>query len=269
MSNKEYFLKKYPVPLIGLMVTPMIFKENVLVVKDLPSPGIGHLRDLCEFGNYSYGAMRTAMTRAKEKKLLDVKKRFRLTKNQKNIGRVVTENLTNIDKFSLAIFTFKASETKKRYRARELLGYFGFRRIAQNVYIRKKITGRHLEESIKTEGFKNNIFVFECDDPATLAFRNKLYSQFDISGITKKLHEFKKDLVLFLDPKLDKMEFARRMFYVGPVQHKICFEDEPPLPESYYPNNYPMVEIIKFFEQILKTYLKELVNYYKTIEKTG
>jgi hypothetical protein len=220
------------------MVTPIIFKEGVPEMKDLPAPGIGHLRDLCEFGNYSYGAMRTAMTRAKKKNLLgifideDGKKRFRMTEYQQNVGRVVMENRSNIDKFSLAIFTFKASETKQRYRAREILGYFGFRMIAQNVYIRRKITGQYLEKTIKKEGLQKNIFVFECDDPGTAVFKDKLYTQFKVQRVTKELHVFKKDLVQFLNPKLDKMEFARRIFYVGPVQHKICFEDESPLPES-------------------------------------
>jgi DNA-binding transcriptional regulator PaaX len=275
MSNKEYFMNKYPMPLLRLLVTPIIFKENVLVPQELPSPGIGHLRDLCEFGNYSYGAMRTAMMRARKKNLLDVftdkdgKKRFRLTENQQNIGSVVIENQSNIDKFSLAIFTFKTSEKEKRYRAREILGYFGFRRIAQNVYIRRKITGQHLEETIKREGFDNNIFVFECDDPGTLAFKNKLYSQFDVPKITKELHEFKKDLARFLDTTLDKMEFARRIFYAGPVQHKLCFEDEPPLPESYFPKHYPMAEIAQFFEEIIKTHMQDLINYYMKIEDSG
>lgn len=54
------------------------------------------------------------------------------------------ENRSTIDKFSLAIFTFKASETKERYKAREMLGYFGFRMIAQNVYIRRKICDRSM-----------------------------------------------------------------------------------------------------------------------------
>lgn len=242
-------------------------------MEDLPSPGIDHLRDLCEFGNYSYGAMRTAMTRAKKKNLLGVfidnegKKRFCLTDYQLSVGRVVMENRSTIDNFSLAIFSFKASETKERYRAREILGYFGFRMIAQNVYIRRRITGLHLEETIKKEGLQNNIFVLECDDPGTLAFKNKLYSQFDVPKITTKLHEFKNDLVQFLDTKLDKTELARRIFYAGPVQHGICFEDEAPLPQSYYPEDYPMAEIITFFEDIIKIHMKDLVAYYMKIEK--
>jgi DNA-binding transcriptional regulator PaaX len=272
MSDKKSFLDKYPMPLLNLLVTPIIFKEGVLADRDLPSPGMSHLKDLCEYGNYSYGALRTAMTRARKKGLLGVfmdengNKRYRLTETQLNVSSVVVENRSEINTFSLAIFTFQASDTKQRYRAREILGYFGFRKIAQNVYIRRRITGRHLEESINREGFQSNIFVFECEDPGIQAFKDKLYAQFNVPETTKKLQEFKTDLVRFLDPKLDKMEFARRIFYAGPVQHQLCFEDEPPLPVSYFPENYPIDEIVAFFGELIKVHTEALVEYYMALE---
>ena len=189
-----------------------------------------------------------------------------LTEYQQSVGRVVRENRSNNDGFPLAIFTFKTSDSKERYRAREILGYYGFKMIAQNVYIRRRITGRHLEETIETEGPQDNIFVFDCSDPGTEALKTKLYAQFDVPNATRKLHEFKDDLMSFLDPNVDPMELARRIFYAGPVQHKICFEDEPPLPESYYPEDYPMEDIIGFYEEIIERHMNDLVGYYVAIE---
>jgi len=272
MSNKDDFVSKYPMPLLNLLVTPIIFKEGVLASHDLPAPGLNHLRDLCEFGNFSYGAMRTTMSRARKKNLLGEfvddagTKRFCLTEYQLNVGRVVVENRSEIDDFSLAIFTFKSSDTKERYRAREILGYFGFRMIAQNVYIRRRIVGQHLEETIEREGLQDNVFVFECRDPGTPALKRRLYSQFDVPNATKKLLEFKHDLEKFLDTKVDRMERARRIFYAGPVQHQMCFEDEPPLPVSYYPDDYPIDDIIGFLEKMIREHTSDLIHYYMEIE---
>ncbi len=65
------------------------------------------------------------------------------------------------------------------------------------------------------------------------------------------------------------MEYARRLFYIGPVHHKICFVDEPPLPESYYPHNYPMQVLKLFYNRLSPERWKNVIDYYMKIEEKG
>ena len=57
---KEEFLKKYPASLPELLTSPCIFRENLFFMKDLPYPGMNHMRDIGEYAHFSYGALRTA-----------------------------------------------------------------------------------------------------------------------------------------------------------------------------------------------------------------
>ncbi len=111
-------------------------------------------------------------------------------------------HISETKSFSLVIFTFYASEEKRRRQARELLKYFGFKLIAQNVYIRRKITHQPFDENVKALGLENNIFLFDCDDPGTKMFRERLFAQFKMDETVRRTNEFKSDLGAFLPPGL-------------------------------------------------------------------
>ena len=61
------FKRKYPLQLQHILITPMIFRENVLLFRELPYPTLNGIRDLAEYAGFSYSAVRTALSRVRAK----------------------------------------------------------------------------------------------------------------------------------------------------------------------------------------------------------
>jgi hypothetical protein len=273
--NKKQFMKKYPATLPELQISPCAFRETFLLTKDLPYPGIHHLRDICEYGNYTYGALRTSLSRAIKIKELDFfydeckTKRFRLTKTQQNVSKELSADIGDAKDFSVVIFSFSTEQEKQRREARYLLGGYGFRLFAQNTYIRRKIKRELFEKSLKEYGLMNNVFLLDCLDPGTVEFKERLYSHFEIDKTIKIVNAFYNDLIKFLSDDLEAVEYSRRILYVGPVYYNICYANEVPVPETYFPEGYLIKELKVYFKSIPEYRWNDFVTYYMNIENQG
>jgi len=271
--NKKEFIKKYPATLPELQISPCAFRETFLLTKNLPYPGIQHLRDICEYGNYTYGALRTSLSRAIKAKELDFfydkdkVKRFRLTKTQFDVSKELMTDNADAKDFSVVIFSFTTEQEKQRRDARYLLNGYGFRLFAQNTYIRRRIKRELFEKSLKEYGLMNNVFLLDCLDPGTVEFKERLYSQFEMDKTLKLINTFYKDLNNFLTDDLKPDEFSRRLLYVGPVYYNFCFVNEVPIPETYFPKGYLIKELKVYLQSIPEYRWKDFVNYYMNIEK--
>lgn len=273
--DKNEFIKKYPVKVQELLLSPSVFRENFPFLDCLPYPGIHHMRDICEYAGYTYGALRTALSRTIKAKGINFfydenkMKRFRLTKNQLNVKEVVSADIGDAKDFSVVIFSFATKQEKQRRDARFLLQAFGFRLFAQNTYIRRKIQRDPFENSLKEYGLINNVFLFECLDPGTREFKKRLFTQFDMEKAIDLANAFYADLNNFLSDDIDEMEYSRRIIYTGPVYYKICFANEVPVPETYYPENYPIKQLKIYFQSISESRWKSFISYYMYIENQG
>ncbi|UYP46044.1 hypothetical protein NEF87_002329 [Candidatus Lokiarchaeum ossiferum] len=265
-------MKKYPVSLIDLILTPIIMKGYNPILKDLPPPGIYHIRDLCSFGGYSYSAIQTAMSRAKKKGEImeyidDIGvKRYKLCRMYQNIGEIARKSYEDSDDFTMIIFSFRTNDEIQRRKARKILNLFGFRYFTKNVYIRKKILEKPFMDTIKTEGLEQNVFLFHCEDPHSEFFKQKLLKQVHMKEAVQRTIDYKKNMEEFLSADLNGREYSRRYFYNGPNHNKICFDEEPPVPESYFPHQYPMKELKQSITSISENRINDIIEYYLEIE---
>ncbi|MCG8569247.1 MAG: hypothetical protein MJB14_03830 [Spirochaetes bacterium] len=273
--KKQDFMKKYPVSLQDLIISPSVFRENFPFAQNLPYPGLHHLRDICEYANYTYGALRTSVSRIIKAKSLDFffdekkTKRFRLTKTQQNVSEVLSADIGDTKDFSIVIFSFSTAQEKQRRDARFLLQAYGFRLFAQNTYIRSKIKKAPFENSLREYGLINNVFIFDCLDPKTVEFKKRLLSQFEMEKRQKQINTFYADLNQFLPADLDAVEFSRRLIYAGPVYYNICFANAIPIPENYFSEKFLIKELKQYFNIILEKRGKDFSTYYLNIENQG
>lgn len=273
--DKKEFIEKYPATLLELLTSPCVFRETILSASDLPYPGINHLRDICEYANYTYGALRTALSRTIKAKKLDFFhdakkiKRFRLTANQQNVSKALLADIGDAEDFSLVVFSFRAEQEQERRDARLILQSYGFRLFAQNTYIRRRIKREPFENSLKEYGLQNNLFLLECADPGTTEFKERLFSQFEMDKMVNLTNTFLIDLDNFLNDRLEAAEFSKRLLYAGPVYYNICFANEVPIPAAYFPENYRIKELKHYFQSIPAYRWKDFTAYYLNIENQG
>lgn len=273
--KKTAFIKKYPATLQELLTAPCILRENIPQLNSLPYTGIHHMRNICEYAGYTYGALRTALSRTVNSKKLnsfydeDKIKRYKLTKNQQNVSEILSADIGNAEDFSIAVFSFSTEQEKQRRDARFLLQSFGFRLFAQNTYIRRRIRKEPFIRSLKDYGIESNVFLFDCIDPGTVEFKERLFSQFEFEKMQHITNTFYADLNSFLSEDLDAAEYSKRILYSGPVYYNICFANEVPIPESYFPKQYLIKELKLYFHSIPEHRWKDFISYYMNIENKG
>ncbi len=265
------FKRKYPLQLQHILITPMIFRENVLLFRELPYPTLNGIRDLAEYAGFSYSAVRTALSRVRAKGEIDMFKdekgkiRYSLTEIQKSVSRVVSNQKDRPEGFILAVFSFRKDDEKERYVARETLRYYGFKRLAQNTYINGLIDTKELTSAIRKYGLDKNLYIFKCPDIEEGALKDKILEIFDLKRRVLFLNQFNNDLYYFFsEENISEDECARRYLYAGPVHYLKCFVDEPPFPARFLPEDYPLNKIeglIKLFstqnrDKIIRYYIK-------------
>jgi hypothetical protein len=135
-------------------------------------------------------------------------KRFRLTKTQQNVSKVLLTDIGDAKDLSVVIFSFTTEQEKQRREARYLLNGYGFRLFAQNAYIRRRIKRELFEKSLKEYGLMNNVFLLDCLDPGTVEFKECLYSQFEMEKVQNQITTFYNDLNKFLTDDLDAAEYS-------------------------------------------------------------
>jgi DNA-binding transcriptional regulator PaaX len=270
-QTARVFIRRYPLSLREVITTPMIFRESVPGFEHLPFPTMDVIRDLAALAGHGGGALRTAMSRARVSGELEVveeagARRFRLTPMQQSVSRVVRGWQSRPEGFIVGVFSFHAREEAERRTVRESLMYFGFKRIAQNTYINGMIDTTGLEAELARAGVADRFYLFRCpsiDDEALLA---RLAEVFDVKGRARALERFRADVEAFLEePGIDGMELGRRVFYMGPVQHRICFTEEPPIPARILPESYPLAGLMAYLGGLMARRWESIETYYRTL----
>ncbi len=263
------FVRKYPLSLKEIITTPMIFREAVPQFDGLPFPSLPAIRDLAEFSGHNYGSLRTAISRARRSGKLESFRdhngitRFRLTKLQKSVSNVVVNWQDRPQGFTLAVFSFRKEDEKERRTVREILKYFGFKKLAQNTYINGMFNTEGLEAEIEHRKLHKNLYLFhslQVDSPGLL---DQLRKIFDVEKRALELSEFETDLKEFVNESAHAGdEFARRIFYAGPIHYSKCFVEEPPLPASVLPEGYPLIRLQNYLDNIIRIRGREILTYY-------
>lgn len=266
------FILRYPLSLPEVIATPMIFREYVPGLEGLPFPRLAIIQDMAAFAGHSPGALRTALSRQRTTgdlaSFVDPSgiTRFRLTEAQKSVSGVVQAWGARPDGFLIGVFSFRAPEEAKRRAARQTLLHYGFKRFAQNTYINGMIDTSGLEAEMKRAGAADRFFIFRCPEIDDQTLLGRLAEVFDVEGRQRTLEGFRAELAAFLEePDIDAMELGRRVFYAGPVHHRISFAEEPPIPACILPRGYPLSELRSYLETVIATRRRDIARYYRAL----
>jgi DNA-binding transcriptional regulator PaaX len=262
------FKKKYPVPLIDAIIFPFIYKIWNSQTK-LPDVKLKCILDFCMYAGYNEGAVRTAITRLKQKGILssitDKQKAEYVLSENNSIRTVQIRDNTIRQGFILAIFSFSRENEKERYIIRSILSKTGFRKLAQNTYISIRGRKEELLRKIKDKRLEEHLFIFEGEDDLDKNTVQRLLEIWEINKRQKTLYEFLADLREFLKPgKLSDQEVFQMLGYAGTIFSNRIQRTEPPVPEKYLPEDYPIKNIYnflidnnrKFFEATKKYFIK-------------
>lgn len=270
----DSFRTKYALSTREAICTPMILREGVFKDSGLPYPTMKHIKDVADYALIEYNAVRTSLSRLhKDGRILILKDdagrtRYRMTEASMSMGKATVDRLTQPPGFLLAVFSFAQDDTTERAFVRETLKYYGFKKLAQNTYINGHIDTRSLRTTIRDAGLDKNLYLFQCADVDDAELTEKILSVFGIENRNRFLHEFYRDLSLFLDiEKLNETEIIHRLCYAGPVQWKVCFMDEPPFPLAQLPEDYPLTRIIALYDEFLDKHRSRFIDYYLDLER--
>ncbi|MBN1410257.1 MAG: hypothetical protein JW969_05380 [Spirochaetales bacterium] len=269
----ESFIKKYPLSLREIIATPIIWRGNTLIKLGLPWPGVNHLKDLAFFAGFTYGAFRTALSRATATGDIAVfrdksgKVRYKMSKLQQDISLSVVEHQNRKPGLSIAVFSFKTQEEKKRSALRQMLIWYGFKMLTQNVYITGAMDLERIENSAKEQGLNDHLYLFSCPDFSSTDMIKKISQIFEIKKLAKNINIFLKDMEGFIESAGDAIDFGRRCFYLGPVYHAFSFTNDVPLHQSLIPEDYPAPELSRVMYKYISGRMEDLVAYYLSLEK--
>lgn len=127
-----------------------------------------------------------------------------------------------------------------------------------------------LEAEMERLKLDKNLYMFRCPQVDSPGLLERLRNIFNVEKRARELSEFETDLKAFLnEPSLTGDEFARRVFYAGPLHYSKCFVEEPPLPASVLPEGYPIGKIQDFFDSIIKRRGREITTYYLKLNNRG
>ena len=199
------FKEKYPLTMQEALGNLMVFRENIPIFSGMPYPSMNGIRKFAEYAGYSYGTIRTALSRARAAGTIESFKddqgitRFKQGTLYRSISNTVISWKNRPEGYLLAVFSFKTEQEKERQTVRQILTDFYFKKIAQNVYINGRIETNGLMQEFRSEGLDKNIMLFHCENTKDEALRERILEVFDIKARSAKLMEFRSDFLEFLN----------------------------------------------------------------------
>lgn len=266
------FLGKYPIDLSEIIVTPMIVRESVKEHIRLPAVCLTGIRAHAEYAGFSYGALRTAVTRLKKNGVINAFDDNGTTRYELcDFFNFITRHYTTYkdeDGFTVAVLSLVEGGEKARYHIREILKTFGFQQISRNAYISGKMDIKGLQTELAKNSLENNLFIFDCnpmEDPGSLERIKKLW---DLDEWTQKAEAFRDDLLAYYDfSGLDDAEIYNRIFSVGPAFYKYIQRDFPRLHEKHFPGRTVYNEINRIINETSTKLGERLTGYFISINQ--
>ncbi len=265
------FLKKYPLSTQECLHFPLMFPDTL---KKYRVPGIryANLGTLYAFASacgIGEGAVRTCLSRMKSDKLIqsfteEGVTRYRSSKLQlAAMNNVIDRKKIQHRGFLIAIYSFGASEEKKRAQTRSLLSYFGFVRFAQNSYINIGIDEKELRKSLHEQELTDNVYLFRVPSVGK-AELDKLILAWEIPERADFLDKFYREVSAFIEENdgTDRDIFNRLGIAWGAFIIHVQ-NTEPPLPRKLLPEGYAFGDINKFLQKSSTRWGKQMYRYWR------
>jgi len=273
------FRKAYPLSVKASVYNFLILRDGAPFLAELPYPSLATIRDFALYAGTSDSAIRTLLSR--EGKAGYVKKerdeagtmRYRLSDPSLVLSMVNSRNDGLPEGFIVAVFSFTADAASERGIVRETLKNFGFKKIAQNVYLNGRIDTAPLRSAMRELGLDSHLYLFQCPELEDEALIRRVIDLFDLDERAAQLAAFESAMLAFLDgarPRArdrdaDADEPARRLIYAGLVFWERFKTTEPPLPLRLLPAGYRYEAIARSYDERYAAGAPAIAAYYARI----
>jgi DNA-binding transcriptional regulator PaaX len=269
------FRKAYPLSVKASVYNFLILREGAPFLAGLPYPSLSAIRDFSFYAGTSDSAIRTLLSREgmagyirKEKDEAGIM-RYRLSEPSLVIGMVNSRQGGLAEGFIVAVFSFTVDAASQRSVVRETLKNFGFKKIAQNVYLNGRIDTGPLRAAMRELGLDSHLYLFQCPELEDEALIRRVIELFALGERSVELAAFETAMLAFLDGAgdmaLNSDETARRLLYAGLVFWERFKTTEPPLPARYMPEGYRFGAIARAYAERNAAGATATAEYYKRI----
>ncbi len=239
------FLKRYPVSLQELLLTPLLMRASHPALAGVPEVSGALLQDLAGAFGHQPGAVRTALSRLRSAGAIEGPSDALVPGAVgRSVSSVVLQRPQRPEGYVLAIFSFTTEATRERHLVREALKLHGFQKLAQNVYINGQVDTAGLEQVLAEQGLSGNCWLFRGSEEQDPALDRRLVEVFGVKERAEVLTRFEKELRAFLEEAGPGPDFARRFIAATPVHHRVTFTEEPPIPRRCLPADYPLERLL-------------------------
>lgn len=265
------FRAQYPIDLLEAIVTPMIVRESVKEIVALPGVTLAGMRQLAEYAGFKYGAVRTALTRLKQKGALRVYDDNGVTRYElSDFYNYVTRHYSYYrdgDGFTLAVPATDGGGVPRQARCalQNVLCAFGFRKLSGGAYISGRMDISGLLRELEKFSLDGLLFLFDCDPVRDPGMLERIKGLWDLEEWTRKAEAFRDALRDYYRlEEADDEALYNRIFYAGPAFYKYLQRDFPRLSSAHFPGRLVYNEIntlmdetaTRFGEQLTRQYLK-------------
>lgn len=272
------FRKSYPLSVKASVYNFLILRDGASFLAGLPYPSLAAIRDFALYAGTSDSAIRTLLSREgragyirKEKDEAGIM-RYRLSEPSLVISMVNSRRNGLPEGFTVAIFSFTVDATSERSIVRETLKNFGFKKIAQNVYLNGRIDTGPLRSAMRELRLDSHLYLLDCPDIGDMALIGKITDLFEVRRRSEELDAFERAMTAFLDGSdaeaAGRDGLPRRLIYAGLVFWERFRTTEPPLPARLLPENYRFGEISRIYEERYSAGASALIEYYTRITRS-
>ncbi len=206
--------------------------------KEVPWPSVSATQSYCQWFGHSSAATRTALSRAKNQKQIQIQaasRRIELGNTLKHQVNYYLKESFSEHSFSLLITHFSQDSDNERYRVKDLLTRLGYVKFTHNTYLRYGSSSTPVMEWLKKQDLSQYVYHFHPleDIPANLML--ELPVLYDLDHWQKVLMDYTDFLKVFLDRvDLYTCEGYLSYLYVRSAFHKNMMTRAPFLPERYF-----------------------------------
>ena len=265
------FIEKYPLQVSSVIIAPLAQKFYFSTFQTLPFPKLNGMYHLAEYCNIPKTSVRATISRMnKEGKIEsftddDGATRYKFT-GMMNLVSQQASLFGNSEGFTLAIFNFKKEDEKERYRVREVLHGFGFRKLAQNVYLNTKVDSESIMKEITKWNLQDNIYLFNCADITYPSMISRISSLWQLDQWNEKLHVFYYDLKNYFSfDGLSDEEIYKRYSYGYSAFFVYFYEKHPSIPKNFIGEDYALGKVLELLKDTVTIYMDNITNHYKII----
>jgi DNA-binding transcriptional regulator PaaX len=269
------FRKAYPLSVKGSVYNFLILRDGAPFLAGLPYPSLSTIRDFALYAETSDSAIRTLLSREgkagyirKEKDEAGIM-RYRLAEPSLVLSMVNSRRSGLPEGLIVAVFSFTVDAASERSIVRETLKNFGFKKIAQNVYLNGRIDTGPLRAAMRELGLDSHLYLFQCPELEDEALIRRVIDLFELGERSVELAAFETAMLAFLDRSQDgpsdRDEAARRLIYAGLVFWERFVTTEPPLPARLLPEGYRFGAIARAYDERYAASTGTIAEYYARI----